>query len=378
MDLTEDAAALLARLSDGALRDALSLLDQCAAQGGTIDSQRVLDVLGLAGNVQTAQLMEYLLSRDVQGALMQANDLYAAGKDVGALLGELSTLTRDLLIRMTAPQAGQALLSGGYDEATMERLSQGVTATRLIYMATQLQSAAAALPMSVKARTDAELCLIRLCDESLCGDTTALAARLSRLEEGGAAAPAAVPRPAPVPRAAPMPEQKPVTKPPKPAVKAPDPPPWEEEAPPPFSDDDAPPPYGEPVAAKPVMESPAQPSQPPQSAPKPGGSQVWQTLIERYKERLGPLYWFTLDDAIGVLEDDRLVVYCGEQVTKDTLEERPEAAQVLQTVTSEHLGRPVSVTFRVGKAPLAEGESAPDPLDQLIRRGQKFENFHVK
>ena len=96
MDLTEDAAGLLSRLSDGAMRDALSLLDQCGAAGGRIDGERVLDVLGLAGNVQTAELMDCLLRRDAQSALLLLDRLYSGGKDVGALLGELSTLTRDL------------------------------------------------------------------------------------------------------------------------------------------------------------------------------------------------------------------------------------------------------------------------------------------
>ena len=178
MDLTEDAAGLLSRLSDGAMRDALSLLDQCGAAGGRIDGGRVLDVLGLAGNVQTAELMDCLLRRDAQSALLLLDRLYSGGKDVGALLGELSALTRDLLIRMTAPEGGAALLSGGYDNSVMDGLSQGVSPTRLIFMTSQLQSTAAGLPMSVNRRTDAELCLLRLCDESLCGDVTALSARL--------------------------------------------------------------------------------------------------------------------------------------------------------------------------------------------------------
>ena len=141
--LSPDAAETLARLADGALRDALSLLDQCAAAGGTIDGPRVLDVLGLAGAVQTAQMMDLLLRRDVPGALMLLHQLYTGGKDVAALLGELSTLARDLLIRMTAPAGGAALLSGNYDSGTLESLAQSANATRLIYMATQLQSALA-------------------------------------------------------------------------------------------------------------------------------------------------------------------------------------------------------------------------------------------
>ncbi|MDE7260765.1 MAG: DNA polymerase III subunit gamma/tau, partial [Oscillospiraceae bacterium] len=215
MDLTPDAAGLLARLADGALRDALSLLDQCGAQGGTIDSNQVLDVLGLAGKVQTAELMACVLRRDAREALLLLDRLYSGGKDVGALLNELSTLTRDLLIRMTVSEGGAALLSGGYGDAVMDDLSQGVSPNRLLFMAAQLQTVSAALPLSPNRRTDAELCLMRLCDESLCGDVTALAARLARLEEGGI--PAAISgRPAPTaqaqsvpPRSKPAPRRAP-------------------------------------------------------------------------------------------------------------------------------------------------------------------------
>ena len=60
IDLTPDGAALLNRLAGGALRDALSLLDQCAAMTGAIDADAVLNMLGLAGNVQTARLFRSL------------------------------------------------------------------------------------------------------------------------------------------------------------------------------------------------------------------------------------------------------------------------------------------------------------------------------
>ena len=182
--LTADGAELLSRLADGALRDGLSLLDQCAAVGGTVDSRAVLEALGLAGNLQTAQLMERILGRDAKGALLQLDQLYQGGKDVGAVLGELSTLVRDLLLRRTAPEGGAALLSGGYDSSTLDRLGKDISATRLIYLATTLQKASADLYYSSNRRTDAELCLLRLCDESLSGDLTALEARIQRLEEG--------------------------------------------------------------------------------------------------------------------------------------------------------------------------------------------------
>ena len=183
IDLRPDGLELLSRLADGALRDGLSLLDQCAAPGGAIDAAAVLDVLGLAGNLQTARIMESILKRDAQDALTQLDGLYNNGKDMGAVLSELSSLTRDLLLRKTAPEGGAELLSGGYDTALLDRLGQGVPGTRFLYFASTLQKAAAELYYSANRRLDTELCLLRLCDESLSGDLTALAARVRRLED---------------------------------------------------------------------------------------------------------------------------------------------------------------------------------------------------
>ena len=364
MALDEDAAELLARLSDGALRDALSLLDQCGASGGAIDTGRVLDVLGLAGNVQTAELMGCVLRREVKEALLLLDRLYRGGKDVGALLSELSTLTRDLLIRMTAPEGGAALLSGGYDSAQLDSLSQGVNPTRLIYMATQLQTTAAALPLSANRRTDAELCLMRLCDEGLCGDVTALAARLARLEEGGAApVHPAPPRPAPVKAQAPPPQ---------------DPPPWDEDpAPipdaPPWEEPDGPPPYGEPVRPAPAPERQRE-APPPQPQAASGGDTLWRDVAEVCKNQLTPMYWFMLDDTSGTLEGDTLTVRCGDELTKETLD-TPDISAVIRTAAAGRLGRSVAVRFALGGG---EAPAAADKLEDLIRQGSKYDSFTVK
>ncbi len=102
---------------------------------------------------------------------------------MGSLLGELSALTRDLLIRKTAPQGGAALLTGGYDENTMRRLSNQFQTARLVQMLGLLQTTIADLSRSGNRRTDTELRLIRLCDPGLDESTAALNARLARVEE---------------------------------------------------------------------------------------------------------------------------------------------------------------------------------------------------
>ena len=383
IDLRPDGAELLAHIADGALRDALSLLDQCAAAGGTIDSAAVLDALGLAGNLQTAQLMDCVLRRDTKAALLLLHRLYGSGKDVGAVLGELSALARDLLISETAPEGGAALLTGGYDSQTMDGLLRQADSARLIAICTTLQRTAADMNVSVNRRTDAELCLLKLCDETLSGDLSAINARLARLEQQMTAGvryaaaestaqvvPAPAEKPAPAKTAA-----KPTT------VEDEAPPPWEDSVPAPADEsfDDAPPPYGEP--AEPERPQSATPAPAPQAAePKAeasaptGDSDIWLTLMESYKNRLTPDKRAFVGQADGRLANGVLTVYCPTAVTKAMLDTEAVAA-VLREVTGQSVGQAIAVRFVVGEP---EDGKKRDKVQDLLRMGSKFDNFNIK
>ena len=383
IDLRPDGAELLAHIADGALRDALSLLDQCAAAGGTIDSAAVLDALGLAGNLQTAQLMDCVLRRDTKAALLLLHRLYGSGKDVGAVLGELSALARDLLISKTAPEGGAALLTGGYDGQTMDSLLRQADSARLIAICTTLQRAAADMNVSVNRRTDAELCLLKLCDETLSGDLSAINARLARLEQQMTAGvryaaaestaqvvPAPAEKPAPARAAA-----KPT------AVEDEAPPPWEDSAPAPADEsfDDAPPPYGEPAEPErpqSAMTAPApQAAEPKAEASAPtGDSDIWLALMESYKNRLTPDKRAFVGQADGRLANGVLTVYCPTAVTKAMLDTEAVAA-VLREVTGQSVGQAIAVRFVVGEP---EDGKKRDKFQDLLRMGSKFDNFNIK
>ena len=378
IDLRPDGAELLAHIADGALRDALSLLDQCAAAGGTIDSAAVLDALGLAGNLQTAQLMDCVLRRDTKAALLLLHRLYGSGKDVGAVLGELSALARDLLISKTAPEGGAALLTGGYDGQTMDSLLRQADSARLIAICTTLQRAAADMNVSVNRRTDAELCLLKLCDETLSGDLSAINARLARLEQqmatgvryAAAEGTAQAEKPAPAKTAA-----KPT------AVEDEAPPPWEDSVPAPAdgSFDDAPPPYGEPAEPdrpQSATSAPApQAAEPKAEASAPtGDSDIWLALMESYKNRLTPDKRAFVGQADGRLANGVLTVYCPTAVTKAMLDTEAVAA-VLREVTGQSVGQAIAVRFVVGEP---EDGKKRDKFQDLLRMGSKFDNFNIK
>ena len=389
IELTADGAELLSRLADGALRDALSLLDQCAAAGGTVDSRAVLDALGLAGNLQTARLMELVLARDARGALLQLDQLYQGGKDVGAVLGELSTLVRDLLLRRTAREGGAALLSGGYDEATLDRLGRDVPAARMIDLAAALQKTTADLYYSTNRRMDAELCLLRLCDETLSGDLTALAARMDRLEEEvrrgqilrsavtaqtGQDPPAR--KPAPVPEAAPVPEDTPPWE--EPAEERP---PLPEEPPPPeepgeriFDEPEAPPVQPSPARGPEMIPEPAGPApEMPKSPAAAADGSWWRALAEGCKGRLPAMYRAFLDMCTGVLEGELLTVYAPDDITLGRLDND----RVRGALTDEAAdgGITVRVAFRTGEPPRA---TPRENLQNLLKFGSQFDNIEIK
>ncbi len=184
IDLDDSAARTLARLADGGMRDALSLLDQCAsATSGELNAQTVCDCLGIAGIQGSAALLSRVADRDTKGALALFNRFYSEGKDLGALLDELACLTRDLLILKTAGDAGLPMLSGVADDRDAQTLAGRFSTGELARIMEELQTCAAGFVRSASRRMDAELCILKLCQPELSLDAQAMNSRLTRLEE---------------------------------------------------------------------------------------------------------------------------------------------------------------------------------------------------
>lgn len=382
LNLQPDAAALLARMADGGMRDALTLLDQCCGNE-CISTDAVISAIGLAGNLRTAQLLRSVAAGDTAGALEQFRELWQDGKDPSALLDELSMLQRDLLMQAVAPRGGRELLSGAYDPVTLEELSGAFSSAQLLANLQSIQQTLGAMASQPNPRIAAELCLIRLCRPELCDDVPTLCARMDKLEQtvysGAIPAPRAS---APAPKAKPEPkpvfDDVPPWEPPAPPVSAPkakpepkpvfdDVPPWEPPAPPvsvpkakpepkPVFDDvppweppeTVPAPIPEPTP-EPVPEPEPEPIPEPVSAPAPeavpaeAGTFDWQALCA-YMERELPvgIYHFLLDplQAAGELADGTLTLHLNKAPAYPMFN-KPEIAEkfrlAVQTLTGQNV-----------------------------------------
>lgn len=204
IDLDHSAARVLARLADGAMRDALSLLDQCAsAVSGELTAERVYACLGIAGERRCAELLDKIARQDTAGAMQLFNRLYTEGKDLSAMLDELASLVRDVLILKTAPEAGITMLSGVAEDGETRALASRISGGELIRMMELLQKTLNLFTRSASRRTDAELCILEMSQPELSQDLSSMNARLTRVEEQLKTGAFVMPQ-----RAAPAPQEK--------------------------------------------------------------------------------------------------------------------------------------------------------------------------
>lgn len=417
IDLTPDGAEILARMANGALRDALSLLDQCRVAQGQLDSRAVLDILGLAGSVQTVELMDCILRRDAAGALTRLDELYRGGKDVAAMLGELGDLARDMTILKAAPDGAAALLTGIYDTKTLKSLSGSQPMRRFLYLTETIQACCAGLGDSFQPRTDAELCLLRLCDESLSGDLTALSQRIDRLEDrvANGIPVKTVPQTAGTsPKTAPLSRDSAGT---SRDVPSDDRPPMPEEPPLPEEPGGRERVYDIPDEEAPAARPAARPVRKPVAAKSTavvGDTGKWDAMKEHCKGRLAVNHRVFLNMVQGAVDGDCLTLYCQNEFVRDSLNNNT-VLHVLQEVASAAEGQTIRVALTVGGAPAGKktakprpkpgkvtekapekppekvpepeqtppweeppAEKAPDKLDEVAAQGRQLDNFKIK
>ena len=180
--LTEDAARLISRLSDGGMRDAVSLLDQCISVSNDIDEQTVRTTAGIAGTDHLFALAECVREHSAAEALKIIDELHDQSKDLMLLLDELLSHFRNLCM-LTATNNDFSLIPAGSGARNdLARQAGEFTPGEIMRCMDILQDCIAKTPKTAKRKTVAEMCLIRLCTPRLDSDTSALSLRLERLE----------------------------------------------------------------------------------------------------------------------------------------------------------------------------------------------------
>lgn len=163
VSLDKDAAELISRLSDGGMRDALSLLDRCISADEHITLQIVRDCAGVADNKHLFAFSEMVAKNDVAGCIRLLSELHKNSKDIAIVMDELSSHYRDLMLYKTAPGDTDLLSALPEDHPKLAENAELYDLANILRCLTLLQQCADNIGKTKQRKTLAEMCLVKMC-----------------------------------------------------------------------------------------------------------------------------------------------------------------------------------------------------------------------
>mgnify|MGYP000000387987 FL=1 len=163
ISIEENAAALIARLSDGGMRDALSLLDQCAAYSENISMDTVSAAAGIAGRGHLFDIIEAAVSKQPGNALAVADNLYSMSKDMTKLCSELTDQFRNLMLLKVCPEKTDLIVCMPDELDRLKNISAKLELSEILAKLTVLQECSERMGKALNKRIEFEMCLIKLC-----------------------------------------------------------------------------------------------------------------------------------------------------------------------------------------------------------------------
>ncbi|MBQ2605197.1 MAG: DNA polymerase III subunit gamma/tau [Clostridia bacterium] len=184
VSITHDAAMLIAAVADGAMRDALSLLDRCIGLADNITAEIVREAAGLAGRDYLFTLADAVIDNDIPLAITTVNTLHTASKSMSRLCEELTEHFRTLMLIRTMKKKAEGLLL--LSENELEKAYEQANRISLVQTVSCIDILTASLEKMFKGgnnKIEFETCMIKLCSPELSDDLSSVRARLDKLEQ---------------------------------------------------------------------------------------------------------------------------------------------------------------------------------------------------
>lgn len=182
LTIDDEAAMLISRIADGGMRDALSLLDQCASISDSIDVKVVTNCAGLANRQYLAALCEAIRSGDCPTALKTVDELHNASCDMERLCTEMTNYFRDLMIVKTLEKPDELIVCTADELENLKKTADGFTLENILRALSVFEETAGNIKRGVNRRVEVEMALIKLCSPKLDSDIGSLIVRVSALE----------------------------------------------------------------------------------------------------------------------------------------------------------------------------------------------------
>ncbi len=187
IDVEEKAVRYIARSSDGALRDALSLLDQCNSFyfGQTLTYDKVLEVLGAVDTKVFSDLLCAVIARDIKSAVSILDDVVIQGRELSQFVVDFTWYLRNLMLVKTSEEdeIEEVLDMSGENLIQLKREAEAVDTDRVMRYIRIFSELSGQIRNATQKRVLIEIAIIKLCKPSMEKDTESLLDRVRALEE---------------------------------------------------------------------------------------------------------------------------------------------------------------------------------------------------
>lgn len=181
--LADSAAVLIASVADGALRDALSLLDRCIAMSTNIDDEVVRNAAGLARKTYLYDLAAAVINKSTEKSLDIIDRLYAESKDMSRLCEELLSHFRALMLIKSVRNPRDILVMSDEEFEEAQTQADYLSLADIVYYMDVLSRSYQRMGHGTGDRTEFEMAMVKLSSAELDGTTEAITARLTALEK---------------------------------------------------------------------------------------------------------------------------------------------------------------------------------------------------
>lgn len=348
VNLTSNAASLIARIADGGMRDALSLLDRCFAMGSNIDEDTVSDAAGIAGTIHLFSFSEYVAKGDFTSALKLVSKLHSDSCDIDSLCTELTLHFRNLMVAKTVNDCEGLIVCSKDELLKIKERASELKLSKILSCIEVLGQTAKNIKNAANKKIQLEAAVIKMCAPSASsgeGISAELEDRISAIEEKLASlssGTAVIAKPEPLKQ----PEQKPAPAPVMPAPPAfePEPQPEEEKLPPP----------------PPVTET--------DSAIPDGPFENWPEVLDKIKIYDIPLYGIMANSTASI-KNGRVVIHSENPTLFDFICTDTHSKELARAVF-DVMGRKMKIAVSNNEKP----KQATSPLENLKSKINNFNN----
>lgn len=369
LNLDDDAAVLIARIADGALRDGLSILDQCAGRSKEINSDLVSEVAGLAGREAMYKLSYCIANSDSNTAMSIISDLYQNSFDMERLCVEMINHFRNFLVAKTVRKSRELIICTDDEYNTILEASKEFTVESIVFALDLFQNTLVTIKGGASARIEVEMAFIKLCEPKMDESIASLLDRVSKLENaiksGVKVQPTQTAVPAPKEEYVPKEEPKPQPKAEPTPVPMPEPEPTPVEEEPPVQEQ-------QPVVETPPVEHK---TAPPVANPNETVEFTqWGDFMDVLHRTNIPLFG-VLSGSKGYVRGEFFLLDSPNPAVRDFIK-LPIHSKSIKAALLEVTG----VHFKLGlfKRPAEQSTPKRDPLEDLINQAQGSVNIEFK